>query len=68
MSDTETNPIGTIERLRRCEEALKWYADRQNYLDSLPEVEYGIRVGPPVTSIQVDCGARARAALADRKD
>jgi hypothetical protein len=23
MSDTETNPIGTMERLRRCEEALQ---------------------------------------------
>lgn len=23
MSDTETNPIGTMERLRRCEEALR---------------------------------------------
>lgn len=53
-------------RIRELEEALKWYAEPQNYLDAKPEVENGQRISAPVTSIQADCGSRARAALAHR--
>lgn len=55
-----------LARVRELEEVLKWYAEPQNYLDAKPEVENGQRISAPVTSIQADCGRRARAALADR--
>lgn len=55
--------IAALERVRKLEGTLQWYADLNNYIDAKREVEAGIPIGPPITSIDVDCGAKARAAL-----
>lgn len=55
MSDFETNPIGTMERLRRCEEALKPFA-------RIADMEEKAKAGASVI-VNISRCREARAAL-----